>query len=88
MAAHDYTIKVEGGKRYLIIDYKGSEIGSSIADFPACMQEVIEKVNKTAPDLVVLADVYEKIYSEEQTTMIKEIADLADMFKREGVWTP
>ncbi|NYZ79644.1 type II/IV secretion system ATPase subunit, partial [Candidatus Micrarchaeota archaeon] len=88
MAAHDYTIKVEGGKRYLIIDYKGSEYGPSIADFPASMSEVLDKVSKTNPDAVVLADVYERIYDETQTLMLKEISELIDLFRREGVWGP
>lgn len=88
MAAHDYTIKIEGGKRYLIIDYRGSEYGPSVADFPASMQEVIDRIGKTSPDSVVLSDVYERIYDEEQTKMLREVSDLADLFRREGVWAP
>lgn len=88
MSGHDYTIKVEGGKRYLIIDYRGAGASSSIADFPSVMKEVIEKAGKTNPDIIVLSDVYENIYDEKQTKMIKEIADLSDLFLREGVWTP
>ncbi len=52
------------------------------------MKEVIEYVGKTNPDLVVLSDIYEKIHDENQTMMLKEIAELADLFEREGVWTP
>ena len=88
MSGHDYTIKVEGGKRYLIIDYRGSGTSASIADFPSTMREVIEKASKTNPDIIVLSDVYENIYDEKQTQMIKEIGELADLFAREGVWTP
>ncbi len=88
MSGHDYTIKVEGGKRYLIIDYRGSGTSASIADFPSTMREVIEKASKTNPDIIVLSDVYESIYDEKQTQMIKEIGELADLFSREGVWTP
>ncbi len=88
MAAHDYTIKVEGGKRYLIIDYRGSEIGPSVADFPAAMEEVIDYLGKTGADFVVLAEAYELVYSEDQTKMLREIADLANLFEKEGVWAP
>lgn len=88
MVAHDYTIKSEGRKRYLIIDYKGSEIGPSVADFPACMQEVIDLLGKTGADFVVLAEAYELVYNEEQTKMLREIADIGDDFETEGVWAP
>jgi flagellar protein FlaI len=86
MVAHDYTIKSEGGKRYLLIDYKGSAWGPSVADYPQCMSEVIENLAKTGADYVVLSDVYEMIYSEEQTKMLKQIGELADLFYKEGVW--
>lgn len=88
MAAHDFTIKLEGGKRYLVIDYKGSEWGPSVADYPQAMQEVIIDLGKTDADLVVLAEVYERIYDEHQTKMLKEIAILYDTFYKEGVWSP
>ena len=88
MAAHDYKIKSEGGKRYLIIDYKGVEYGPSVADFPQCMREVIELLGRTDADFVVLAEVYEIVYDEGQTKMLKEIAEIARTFQKEGVWAP
>jgi len=57
-----------------------------VADYPQCMKEVIEDLAKTGADYVVLADVYEMIYSEEQTRMLKQIGELADLFYKEGVW--
>jgi type IV secretory pathway ATPase VirB11/archaellum biosynthesis ATPase len=50
------------------------------------MKEVIEDLSKTGADYVVLADVYEMIYSEEQTKMLKQIGELGDVFYKEGVW--
>jgi len=50
------------------------------------MKEVIEDLSKTGADYVVLADVYEMIYTEEQTRMLKQIGELADLFYKEGVW--
>jgi type IV secretory pathway ATPase VirB11/archaellum biosynthesis ATPase len=50
------------------------------------MKEVIENLSKTGADYVVLADVYEMIYSEEQTKLLKQIGELADVFYKEGVW--
>lgn len=71
-----------------MIDYRGSPYSPSVADFPAVMQEVIELLRKTGADFVVLADVYEKVYDERQTKMLREVAELIDLFEREGVWTP
>jgi type IV secretory pathway ATPase VirB11/archaellum biosynthesis ATPase len=50
------------------------------------MKEVVEDLSKTGADYVVLADVYEMIYSEEQTRMLKQIGEIADLFQKEGVW--
>jgi len=52
------------------------------------MAEIIQLLEKTDADFVVLADVYEKIYSEEQTNMLKQIADLHKLFEQESVWAP
>ena len=86
MVAHDYFIKSEGGKRYLVIDYRDSEWGPSVADYPECMLEIIDDLQKTNADLVVLADVYETIYNEDQTRMLKQISELCDLFYKESVW--
>ncbi|MBI1973876.1 hypothetical protein HYS54_03600, partial [Candidatus Micrarchaeota archaeon] len=87
MALYEYTIKAEGGKRYLVVDCRGSPYGASVADFPACMKEVVDYLSQTDANLVVLADVYERVYNEEQTAMLKQIGLLADLFHKEGVWT-
>ncbi len=84
----DYAIRTEGGKRYLVINYKGRPIGPSVVDYPQCMKEVIELLEKTDADYVVLSDVYEITYDEEQTKLLKEIADVSRFFFKEGVWNP
>lgn len=86
MSAHDYTIKSEGGKRYLVIDYRGSEWGASVADYPQCMLEVIDGLSKTNADMVVLAEAYETVYNEDQTRLLKQIGELYDLFYKESVW--
>ncbi|MBI4214930.1 type II/IV secretion system ATPase subunit [archaeon] len=86
MALYEYTVKSEGGKRYLVVDCRGSPHGSSVADFPVCMREVVDYLSQTDASVVVLADVYERVYSEEQTAMLKQIGLLADLFHREGMW--
>jgi type IV secretory pathway ATPase VirB11/archaellum biosynthesis ATPase len=51
------------------------------------MREVIDDLSKTGADSVVLAEVYETIYTDEQTRMLKQVGELVDLFYREGVWT-
>ena len=84
--AHKYTIKSEGGKRYLFFDYRNSSYTPSIADVPQTMKEIIETLKKNSADLIVLSDVYERVYDEDQTQLLMEIAELANTFQKEGVW--
>jgi type IV secretory pathway ATPase VirB11/archaellum biosynthesis ATPase/intein/homing endonuclease len=83
-----YTVKVEGGKRYLIIDCRGSPYGPSIIEYPQRMAEVIDLLGKTDADMVVLSEVYERVYDEDQTKMLKQIAAAAQNFRIKGVWSP
>ena len=83
-----YTIKTEGAIKYLIIDCRGSSYGASIADYPQRMAEVIDYLGKTDADRVVLAEVYERVYDEDQTRMLKQMAALVQKFKVKGVWSP
>jgi type IV secretory pathway ATPase VirB11/archaellum biosynthesis ATPase len=85
---NEFSVKTEGGKKYLIIDYRGSPYGPSVADYPQSMAEVIDDLGKTDADQVVLAEVYERVYDEEQTLMLKQIANLVQKFKLKGVWAP
>ncbi len=83
-----YTVKTEGATKYLIIDCRGSSYGASIADYPQRMAEVIDYLGKTDADRVVLAEVYERVYDEDQTHMLKQIAEIAQKFRVKGVWSP
>ncbi|MFC2174416.1 ATPase, T2SS/T4P/T4SS family [archaeon] len=83
-----YTVKSEGTTKYLIIDCRGSSYGPSIADYPQRMSEVIEYLGKTDADRVVLAEVYERVYDEEQTRMLKQLAELVQRLRVKGVWSP
>ncbi|MBN3037562.1 MAG: Flp pilus assembly complex ATPase component TadA [Candidatus Diapherotrites archaeon] len=83
-----YKLKTEGTKKYLLIDYRESSYGPSIADYPQAMAEVIQYLGKTDADILVLAEVYERVYDEGQTKMLKEIANLLQSFRTRGVWSP
>ena len=83
-----YTVKTEGTIKYLIIDCRGSSYGPSIADYPQRMAEVIDYLSKTDADRLVLAEVYERVYDEDQTRMLKQLAELSQKFRVKGVWSP
>ncbi len=82
-----YALKEEGGKKHLIFACKDCVYGASLADDPHCRFHIISILQKTDADLIVLADVYERVYNEEQTKQLKEIADLIERFKSSSPWS-
>src|SRR3989338_7125912 len=88
MALGEFVVKQEGNKRLLIIDYKGASVSPDLAAYPQVMRDVIEKLQSNEADEVVLAEYYERIYNEEQTNMLKSIADLITKMETETVWSP
>ena len=83
--AGKYIVKSEGGKKHLIFDYRDSVYNPSIADDVHTRFFVIKVLQEVEADLIVLSEVYERIYNEEQTNLLKEIAALASSFEVEGV---
>ncbi|MFH0971939.1 MAG: type II/IV secretion system ATPase subunit [Candidatus Micrarchaeota archaeon] len=86
--AGEFVIKTEGGKKQLIINYKGAPYGADIAQYAACMKDVVQKLREVDADEIVLSEYYERIYNEEQTRMLKGIGDLVAKFESETVWSP
>lgn len=80
-----YSVKFEGGKRHLIMDCRDCIYSSSIADDKACRYHVLKTMQEAESDLVVLAEVYERVYNEEQTKMLNEVAQLAQKFETENL---
>ncbi len=84
-----YHIKKEGSKKYLYVDYRDTNVVASIADSPKVMAEIIGLLAKHQDiDIVVLLDVYEKMYDERQTKMLKEVASLYVKYHKVGIWSP
>lgn len=81
-----YALREEGGKKNLIYACKDCVYGASLADDPHCRYHIVNVLQKSDADLIVLADVYERVYNEEQTKQWKEIADLANEFKGKEWW--
>ena len=82
------VVKTEGGKKRLIIDYRGSPYGADLAEYGPVMQDVIDRLREVDVDEIVLSEYYERIYTQEQTTWLKEIADVVSEFEAEAIWSP
>ena len=75
-----WAVKEEGGKRHLIFDCRDCVYKSSIADDRACMYHAIKILEEVEVDDVVLAEVYERVYNENQAKLLTEISQIAQKF--------
>ncbi|HZX34255.1 MAG TPA: type II/IV secretion system ATPase subunit [archaeon] len=82
-----YTVKEEGGKRILIIDARDASYIPSFADDRNARFQVLKALTEVEASLVVLAEVYERVYDEGQTKMLAEIAAIYQKFESENVWS-
>src|SRR3989344_5343348 len=82
------VVKTEGGKKRLVIDYRGSQYGADLAQYAKVMQDVIDKLREADVDEIVLSEYYERVYDVEQTNWLKEISEVVGEFEAEGVWSP
>ncbi|MEK6924369.1 MAG: type II/IV secretion system ATPase subunit [Candidatus Micrarchaeota archaeon] len=82
------VVKNEGGKRKLVINYKGSPYGADLAQYAPVMKDVITRLQTVDADEIVLSEYYERIYNEEQTKLLKEIAALLTRLESDAVWSP
>ncbi len=86
--AGESVVKSEGGKKQLIVNYKGAPYGADIAQYAACMRDVVQRLREVDADEIVLSEYYERIYNEDQTRMLKGIGDLITKIESEAVWSP
>ncbi len=82
-----HLVKEEGGRRHLIFKCKDCPYGASVADDLHCRYHIITVLSEVEADLVVLAEVYERLYGEEQTQTLSEIASLMQRFNVETIWS-
>ena len=82
------VVKQEGGKKILVIDFRGSAYGPDVARYPQAMKDVIEKLSEVEADEVVLSEYYERIYDEKQTNLLKGIAALISRWEEDTIWSP
>lgn len=82
------VLKTINEKKHLVFNCKNCVYSASLAEDKACRLHVATVAAKEKPDLIVLADVYERVYDEKQTKMITEIVMLLVEFEQQGVWGP
>ncbi len=80
-------VRVVGGKRVLYIDARDWPTGASVADYPETMFKVVSELLKNDADIVVVTDVYDHVYDEKATSILREIAKAAKVFRDEGFWS-
>ncbi|MFH1751631.1 MAG: type II/IV secretion system ATPase subunit [archaeon] len=83
----DFVVKEEGGKRHLIFDCRNCVYGASIVSDVHCRYHVLKILQEAEADLVVLAEVYERVYEEKQTLMLVQMALLLKFFSSQKVWS-
>lgn len=83
----DHVVKEEGDKRHLIFVCKDCPYGASIADDLHCRFHIITVLSEVEVDILVLSEVYERVYGEVQTKLLSEIATLMQSFNVESVWS-
>ncbi|MBR9707689.1 MAG: hypothetical protein GOV15_04600, partial [Candidatus Diapherotrites archaeon] len=81
-----YIVRQEGDKKYLVIDTREWTWGKSIADYEEAMGYVINTLMEESADVVVLTGIYERLYNEEQTKLLREIAMIAHKFEQVKIW--
>ncbi|MCR4335353.1 MAG: type II/IV secretion system ATPase subunit, partial [archaeon] len=69
------------------IDARDSFYIPSLADDRNARYQVMKILAEAEADLIVLAEVYERVYDEIQTSMLAEVAALYDKFEVESVWS-
>jgi archaeal flagellar protein FlaI len=84
----EYAVKEEAGKRHLIFDCRDCVYRSTVAGDHHCRYHVIKALAELEADDVVLADVYERVYSKEQTKELSQIGQLMNKFEAEQLWSP
>lgn len=80
-------LTVEGNGRVLRIDARDWPVGASVTDYPEAMFKVVSALLKHDVDVVIVTDIYDHVYDEEATRILKSIARGARLLKKEGFWS-
>lgn len=82
-------IKHSEGRKELVVNCRNCVYGASVADYPQCMARTLDKlVEHPDVDTIDLEEFYERLYTENQTTMLKEVAQVLARLESERIWSP
>ena len=82
----DYVVTTEGSKKKLVFDCRNCPYNTSIAEDPRCRYHAMKILETVDADEIILAEVYERNYNEEQTKYLKEMVNLLLEFENRAVW--
>ncbi|MFH1587763.1 MAG: type II/IV secretion system ATPase subunit [Candidatus Diapherotrites archaeon] len=82
-----FVVKESGGKKNLLIDCRDCVYSSSLSDDRACRNHVLKLLQEVEAEVIVLAEVYERVYNEEQTELFSEVAQIISKFEIESIWS-
>ncbi len=83
----DFVVKEKGNRKNLIFDCKNCIYGANISSDARCRFHCIAALAREQADTLVLSEVYERIYNEAQTNMLKQVANLQQKFMIESPWS-
>ncbi|HEV8289635.1 MAG TPA: type II/IV secretion system ATPase subunit [Candidatus Norongarragalinales archaeon] len=86
--AFEAVVKTEGDHRRLVINYRGAPFGADVAQYEQAMRDVVSKLQELDADEIVLTEYYDRIYNDEQTRMLKSVADWITKMETESIWSP
>jgi len=82
----NYVVTNEGNKKKLVFDCRNCVYNTSVSDDPRCRYHIMKILEIVDADEVILADVYERVYAEKQTSYLKEMVNLLLSFENRAIW--
>jgi len=82
----EFAVKNVSGKRNLVFDCKDCIYGASLSDDSRCRFHVLHALQEMEADMIVFSEVYERVYTERQTSMMAEVSRIMHKFETDGVW--
>jgi len=82
-------IKHSEGKKEMVVNCRNCIYGASVADYPQCMARTLDKlVEHPDVDSINLEEFYERYYTEKQTNILKQVAQVLSRLQSEKIWSP
>lgn len=83
----EYALREVSGKKTLVFDCKDCIFGASFSDDSRCRFHALHALQELEAEVIVLSEVYERVYDEKHTLMLAQIAALIKKFQAESPWS-